>query len=192
MRDSSFIATDCLIIVHSLKGGWTAHMTESRLESDMRDINELKDAMDSKTTSLFLLGIPTAGIYPVMWLYSKYKEFDRITGAKTLDNNYIIWIAVCLGLSMVFDITTDETTTDAIFLLLSSGFSIATGVLYVVWAFRAKKALQEYALTVHHLDFKMNPVWTFLFNIFYINYCINDLPEEKRKQDIVRGAPPSA
>ena len=33
----------------------------------------------------------------------------------------------------------------------------------------------------------MNGFYTFFLNIFYVNYCINDLPEEQRKQLILRG-----
>ena len=31
----------------------------------------------------------------------------------------------------------------------------------------------------------MNVLYTVLFDIFYINYCINDLPEEYRRQQVL-------
>ncbi len=68
--------------------------------------------------------------------------------------------------------------------MISGILAIALGVLYIVWAFRAKKALQEYALTEYKIDLKMNGFYTFIFNIYYINSCINDLPEAQRRQQI--------
>jgi len=62
---------------------------------------------------------------------------------------------------------------------------IGSSVLYLVLAFKAKSAIQEYALNIHKIDLRMNRFYTFIFTIYYINYCINDLPEVKRKQDIL-------
>ena len=148
----------------------------------MATITDLKDQINTKTVNLVLLTFATAGIYPILWLYENYKVIDTATKVRTADNTYIIWIAVCVGLSGAFLDAGDEIM-DAI----SGILSLASGVLYVVWAFRAKKALQEYALNEHKTDLRMNGFYTFLFNIFYINYCINDLPEAERKQQILTG-----
>lgn len=70
---------------------------------------------------------------------------------------------------------------------LSGILIVAANALYIVWAFKAKNALSEYALSEHKIDLRMNAFYTFFLNVFYINYCINDLPEEQRKQQILRG-----
>ena len=146
----------------------------------MSTISELKDEIDTKTLNLFLLTIATAGIYPMMWLYKNYKVINKITKIKTADDAYIIWIAVCVGLSGALVGNGDETLD-----VIAGILGIASAVLYTVWAFRAKKALQEYALTEHKINLRMNIFPTLFFNIFYINYCINDLPEAQRKQKIL-------
>ncbi|MED9339576.1 hypothetical protein RCN03_11630, partial [Escherichia marmotae] len=64
-------------------------------------------------------------------------------------------------------------------------------ILTIIWAFRARAALQQYALTQFRFELKMNPVWTFLFHIFYINYCINAMPESLAKHRIIYGEPDS-
>src|SRR5699024_11560729 len=64
-------------------------------------------------------------------------------------------------------------------------------ILTIIWAFRARAALQQYALTQFRFELKMNPVWTFLFHIFYINYCINTMPESLAKHRIIYGEPDS-
>lgn len=148
----------------------------------MSSITELKDQINTKTINLVLLAIVTAGIYPILWLYENYKIIDKETKMRTADNTYIIWIAVCAGLSGLFSGTGEEIM-DVIIGILT----IASMVLYIVWAFRAKKALQEYALNDHKIDLRMNGFYTFLFTIYYINYCINDLPEAQRKHQVLTG-----
>lgn len=148
----------------------------------MSGITALKDQINTKTVNLVLLTVATAGIYPILWLDRNLPVLDKITGLKTADRIYIVWLAVCAGLSGAFT-TSGGGTMDAIGYLLT----IATSVLYIVWAFRARKALQEYALNEHRIDLRMNGFYTFIFHIYYINYCINDLPEMQRKQQILAG-----
>ncbi|TWC60657.1 uncharacterized protein DUF4234 [Pseudomonas sp. SJZ080] len=146
----------------------------------MSTINELKDKINTKTWNLVLLSFATAGIYLILWLYKNNKIISDTT--KVVDDVYIIWIAVCAGLSGALanlgNVALDFT---------SIVLSLAGGVLYIVWAFKAKKALTEYALNEHKIDLRMNAFYTFVFSLYYINYCINDLPEEQRKQQILRG-----
>ncbi|SFD57112.1 DUF4234 domain-containing protein [Pseudoalteromonas denitrificans] len=148
----------------------------------MSNINELKDQINTKTMNFVLLTIATAGIYPILWLYNNYQIIDKVSGIRTADNNYIIWIAVCIGLGGAFSGTGDQVM-DSIGGLLT----IAASVLYIIWAFKAKKALQEYVLNTYKIDLKMNGIYTFFFNVYYINYCINDLSEVQRKNDVLTG-----
>lgn len=151
----------------------------------MSAINEMKDKIDTKTLNLVLLTIVTAGIYLFLWLYRSNQIISETTKVRLVDNTYIVWLAVCLGLSGAFSGTGDE-----VFDFVSGALVIATNVLYIVWAFKAKKAISEYALTEHKVDLRMNAIYTFFLSAFYINYCVNDLPEEQRKQQILSGKEP--
>lgn len=147
----------------------------------MSDINELKDKINTKTLNMVLLSMATAGLYLLLWLYKSNQKISETTKIKLVDDTYIIWLAVCIGwCSMLTNLG------DVLFDTLSFGLMIAYNALYIVWAFKARKALSEYALNVHKIDLRMNGFYTFFFNIFYVNYCINDLPEEQRKQQILR------
>ena len=148
----------------------------------MSTITELKDKIDTKTMNLVLLTIATAGIYSILWLYKNHEPIDNIIKKKTADSTFIIWIAVCVGLGGAFAGTGEEIVN-----VLGVILTLASFVLYIVWAFRAKKGLQEYALNEHKIDLRMNGFYTFLFTVYYINYCINDLPEAQRKQQILSG-----
>ena len=124
----------------------------------------------------------TVGMYPLLWLYRNCPIIDKVTGYRTASNTYIIWIAVCIGVGRTFSGYSEEGLG-----VLAGILSVASSILYIVWAFKAKKALQEYALNEHRVNLKMNAFYTFVFNVYYINYCINGLPEEKRKQQILAG-----
>ena len=172
-------------ILHSTSSNTSSQFNSLNLKiqkENMQNISELKEKINMTTWKLVLLTIATCGIYPILWLTIHYKTINTVTKKPTIDTTYIIWIGACIGFSNGLKGTYNETLN-----LLVLFLSVAGYVLYVVWAFKAKNALQEYALNEHKVDLRMNPFYTILFHIFYINYCINDLPEAKRKQQILRG-----
>ena len=145
----------------------------------MSSIEEMKDEINSKTMNLVLLVTATGGIYLILWLWRNCRIIEKITNCKIADDVFLIWIAVCYGLAKTFIGLSVQLN------ILGSILSIAGGILCMVWSFKAKKAIQEYALNEHKIDLRMNAFYTIIFNVYYINYCINDLPEAKRKQDIL-------
>ncbi|MEJ2911691.1 DUF4234 domain-containing protein [Pseudoalteromonas sp. C12FD-1] len=153
----------------------------------MSSITELKDSINTKTLNLVLLTFVTAGIYAIIWMFINTPKLEKLTSKNIADNTFLIWLAVCVGLGGAL-VGTGEESLDVISGLLT----IASWVLYIIWAFRAKSVLQEYALTKHKVDLRMNGIYTFFLTIYYINYCINDLPEAQRKQQILSGQEPKA
>ncbi|HAZ3610059.1 TPA: DUF4234 domain-containing protein [Escherichia coli] len=165
-------------------------------------ISSLKEKLNTSTWHLVLLGAATYGVYPLMWLYKYQDTIIDETRQRFSSSAMIIWMAVCLGISamlkMAFPVQIDEygdvygysrgaETMYGIATLVSLVWIILT----IIWAFRARAALQQYALTQFRFELKMNPVWTFLFHIFYINYCINAMPESLAKHRIIYGEPDS-
>lgn len=148
----------------------------------MSSITELKERVNTKTWNLVLLAVATAGLYPLLWLWQNHTIIDQVTQRQTANTTYLIWLAVCIGWGGALGNTGDN-----VLILIGSLLSLAGAVLYIVWAFRARAALQEYALNEHKIDLRMNGFYTFIFNVYYINYCINDLPEALRKQQILQG-----
>lgn len=154
------------------------------IKNTMHNIAELKEKLNTKTLHLVLLTIATFGIYPLLWLTRHYETFNRITKKPTIDMNNIVWMAVCLGIGSSLSGSHNETIN--LIVLLSF---LTVSILEIVWAFKAKAALQEYVLNEFKIELRMNAFYTFGLNIFYINYCINDLPEVLRKNQILRGQP---
>ncbi|HDS5592572.1 TPA: DUF4234 domain-containing protein [Enterobacter hormaechei subsp. xiangfangensis] len=161
-------------------------------------ITSLKNKLNTSTWHLVLLCIPTGGIYLLMWLYKHQETLMAEVGQRFSSRMLVIWMAVCTGLATslktMFPLQVDDygysvndgaATMQGIALLLT----LAYIVLLIVWAFKARAALQQYALTQFRFDLKMNAAWTVLFHVFYINYCINAMPEAMAKHQIIHGKP---
>jgi len=151
----------------------------------MTSITTLKDQLNTSTTHLALLSIATAGIFPVMWLYRHVRDIEDVTQAKISSDTFLIWLAACTGIGLALrTVGSDNDTLEAI-TGVGSLLQLAAGVLWCVWGFRARKALQDYALHQHRIELRMNAFYTLIFHVFYVNYCVNDLPEAARKKAIL-------
>lgn len=158
----------------------------------MTDINTLSQRLNTRTLHFVLLSMATCGIWPLLWLYKKQDIISEATGYPLCGNLFIIWLTVCFGLSrqlgaMAAPDPYGYDSTGDILLALSGLLSVASVVMYVVWAFKTRTALRHYALNTFRLDLKMNAFYTVLFNVFYITYCINDIPQALAKHRIIHG-----
>lgn len=61
-----------------------------------------------------------------------------------------------------------------VFDYLSTQLSLASTVI-IIRAFKSKSVLQAYALNEFKFELKMNPFYKFIFSIYYIVCCINDM-----------------
>lgn len=161
----------------------------------MSSINDLSTRLNSKTLNFVLLSVVTCGIYPLLWLYRKQGIISETTGVSFTSDLYVLWMTICFGISRQFAMmgTTDpemygyDTVAD-MFAMLSGVLSIACAVMYIIWAFKARAALRQYALNTFRFDLKMNAFYTVIFSVYYINYCINDMQQALAKHQIIHGA----
>ncbi|HGY4225328.1 hypothetical protein NMD51_20615 [Escherichia coli] len=161
-------------------------------------ISSLKEKLNTPTWHLVLLAAATYGIYPLMWLYKNQDTIMDEVGQRFSSGTFIVWMAVCSGVSvmlnLLFPVQVDQygyayDSSAQMMAGLALLISLAWIVLTIVWAFKARAALQQYALTQFRFELKMNPAWTILFHVFYINYCINAMPEALAKHQIIHGKP---
>lgn len=182
----------------------------------MSSVSDLKDAVNIKMLSFVLLSLATAGLYPIMWMYKNTALITLITKKRVLSSAFVIWIAVAIGIGLTlfnaseaimfslilldieesaFDIS--ELMFDAV-PLVSFLYDAAVVLMFIslvmeiVWCFKMKAALQEYALNEHKIDLSMNWFYTLIFAFFYINYCINELAELKPNQEVASGESPQS
>lgn len=141
-------------------------------------VSILKEKINTKTLNFVLLSIVTLGIFNVMWLFKNNNQIEEILEEKILDHRVIIVLAAVIGWSSIFSSEPDLEVLGGILSILSS-------VFYIVWAFKSKKALQKLMLNEHKIDYKMNSFYTFFFNVYYINFCINELEEEVEKSNVL-------
>ncbi|MEI2627883.1 hypothetical protein [Erwinia aphidicola] len=152
----------------------------------MSDINSLKNSLNTKVLNFVLLTAATGGIYPLMWLFLNQRKLTEAINDNFVDSNYPIWLAIATGLGWLlsdfsYEISDEETILDHIATLLT----LASGIMYIVWGLKAKAALQAYVLKEFKFELKMNPFYTFLFNVYYIVYCVNSMESEYQKHKII-------
>ncbi|MFS3511145.1 hypothetical protein [Citrobacter braakii] len=152
----------------------------------MNDINLLKNILDTKVLNFVLLTTVTGGIYPLMWIFLNQRKLTEAMKDNFVDSNYPLWIAIATGLGWFlsdfsYEISDQETILDHIATLLS----FASVVMYIVWGFKAKASLQAFVLKEFKFELKMNVFYTFLFNVYYIVYCVNSMESEYQKHRII-------
>jgi len=148
-------------------------------EKIMSNVTDLKERVSTKNLNFVILSIVTGGIYPILWLYRNYRIIDEITKTKTIDDVFVIWIAALTALSSYFSHNVDKISE------ATSGLYItASCVLYITYAFRAKESLKSYLFEEFGIDYQMSSFYTFIFHIYYINYCINDIALSASKCDM--------
>lgn len=151
-----------------------------------KNVNTLKDSINTKVLNFFLLSIATGGIYPMMWLYLNQKKLTEEMKSNFVANDYPLWLAVVTGFGwLLVDISYAISDTETVLDHIATLLSVASAVMLIVWSFKAKTALQTYSLNEFKFELKMNPFYTFIFNIYYIVYCINDMESEFQKHKII-------
>jgi len=143
-------------------------------------IKELKNSINLSTGKFVLFSIITGGIYPILWI-NKYSELIKETfeiEEHNFPKNFDFYLAICVGLDYQFSIYSIYIP---ILGLLSSLCGLGSAILYILWAFKIKNGILNYVNSKLNLNYKMNSFYTFLFTVFYINYCINELGEIDEK-----------
>ncbi len=54
----------------------------------------------------------------------------------------------------------------------STAVSVAVGVLWIFSGFLLRRELQLYYATRYGSTLEMSPLWTALFSVYYLNYCL--------------------
>lgn len=139
--------------------------------------HDLKQEINLPTGKFLLLTIATAGFYAYYWLLKNTSVISNAAKTPITSEAYLFTLTGLAGWgAYVTSLEPAPAIAGVAFLV-----SLAAAVMIIVWAFRAKSALRSYAATVHGLDYQMNSFYTFIFGYFYINYCINEIPEEKAR-----------
>lgn len=152
----------------------------------MNDINLLKNKIDTNVMNFVLLSVVTGGIYPMMWLFLNQSKLTKEMKNEFVAKDYPLWLAIVTGFGwLLIDVSYAVSDTETVLDHIATLLSVTSAVMLIVWAFKAKSALQAYALNEFEFEQKMNLLYTFLFNIHYIVYCINSMKIECQKHKVI-------
>lgn len=149
--------------------------------------NEIILNVRKRSTFKFILFfIITLGYYFYVWLWKLVKDINNLDFEQ--NNRFNFWsIAFIPFLLQVCDlcrtiITWHETTNS-----YSSWDNIYCRVLFLVYfiiSLKLIKKIEEYSLKKYNVKIKHNPIWAFLFPLFYVNYALNTFQERVAKAAI--------
>jgi hypothetical protein len=143
------------------------------------NILELKEQAYVKTLNFIGLTLITGGIYVILWFAKNNEDIENLFNAEKSNKNYTIYLAVCLGLGTVLN-----SFMVLELMLIAQILPIIYSILLIIWALKIKKAMLSYAINEYKVNYSMNTFYTVIFNLYYINYCIDDLNNivEKEKR----------
>ncbi len=143
-------------------------------------ISSLTDKIGMKTWHVLALGMVTFGIYYIIWLLDRYKVFNEMANSEIISRNFIVSIAILMGISLLLGSLGDPTIA-----LFASLIDLAWGIMLIMMSFKVSKTMEDFYAQKFKLDLKFNKFYLVLFNIFYINYCVNELVEIERKESFL-------
>ena len=161
-------------------------------EAKTKSIEDLQRIVNTKTLHLLLLSFATVGVYAFLYMREKQAQIEEITGCpKPIGNDAFV---VCTAAAAMWgqQITNIAAPSDGFLIGIGFALSIIAIAFYITWAFRAKKAIEQYAVKEFLFDYKMNPILTCFLNLYYVNYKINDLAEKYIVDKALRGEQPSS
>lgn len=161
-------------------------------ETQNQTVTKFENAMS--TALLVVLSFFTLGLMGYLRVYQMNKDIQLTTKQQTSNDGYILTVGLLLGLSFLFlqlDLWATNLSVDLLvdsrdwegaenvrylaifFSVVSSLLSLAATILYIIWAFKIKAILVEYARQ-HNMHLTANGFFAFIFNYFYINYKLNE------------------
>ena len=138
------------------------------------------------TWKLLGLTIITGGVFFIYWMKKMTELVEEFSGERVWkDSTFIVLLFICYFLLMsVLRIAarhSNDNLDDSV--LVVCGFcllllSCVAFCMQIQWSFKARRTIRLYAASKLGLSYKINAFYTLIFNVFYINYCLNDLGDE--------------
>lgn len=145
----------------------------------MNAIVELKKANNLSTFKFIIWTLITLGIYQLVWIYRVNKSIKKLLGVEVKSNAYIMTL-IMLYFAPFF-IALIGVITALVYLKNFNDIIDFIGLfMWIEWANVARYVLTYYCLGEYNIKLKTKFFYVIIFNIFYINYLINYLGDEKR------------
>ena len=148
-------------------------------QNKMNTFVELKKENNLSTFKFILWTLITFGIYQFVWIYRVNKSIKKLLGVEVKSNAYIITLII-LNYSPFFIALIGIITSLAFLESVNSIIDFIAFFILIEWVNFARYVLTYYSLGEYNIKLKTKSFYIIIFNIFYINYLINYLGDEKR------------
>lgn len=132
----------------------------------------VREAAKVNFTLFVIVGLLGAGIWPVIYLAKRAKKINEALGVELIAQWLVTTQIVLLCVTLVCRIFGSSDDIADLSLLTS----LAMGIVYIVFAFKAKTLFEHIVIDQWGVrGYRLNAFYTFFFTVFYVVYCLNDL-----------------
>ena len=151
----------------------------------MVSASDLTSKYGESTARFVIYSFFSMGIYTYVWLFEKYKVFNKMVGHEVISRKFLLSIILISGLALMiepnFSAHPQNIATKQALSFLAWFMKLSVFVLLIICAFRIRTIFIKYFVSHFQVTISINPVLVVLFHIFYINYCLNTLEAKVQK-----------
>lgn len=141
----------------------------------LQKAKQVSDAARTIFPLFVIIGLIGLGIWPVIYIWRREKPINAALGADVIPHWVVITQITLLCTTLGLRFLGSSVDSDGI-AGLSVLTSLAMGVMWVVFAFKAKATLEHVVVDQWKIrSYRLSAVWTFFFSLFYIVYRLTDL-----------------
>ncbi|MXV44433.1 hypothetical protein GS501_05145 [Saccharibacter sp. 17.LH.SD] len=146
---------------------------------------EIKQKNNLGTGKFLLLNLVTLSIFSLERISVMTSLIESFSGEKISSEKFKITLQV---ITSFYILLSGENTfnRNAFIGLLLQLLSFVLWGMFAYWSFQAKREIEIYSVKELGFSYKMNSFYTILFNVLYINYCLNDLADENMKYNYIK------
>ena len=141
---------------------------------------EISQKNGLSTSKLFWLAIITNQAFLYYWM-KKMTELVEVFSGKRVwkDSTFIILLSFLLWVPFICLHGALSGLGSSASFGIMGWFYLAGAIMIFQWSFSMRREITLYAITKLGMsEYKMNAFYTLIFNVYYINYCLNDLGDE--------------
>lgn len=138
------------------------------------------------TWAVFGLSIITLGIYNIYWLYTRTRLLNKLKYVDPVSENFMKITTAIYVLSMPLGFIDGFLAQYPYILLLTKLVSATGTIMALVWVFMFRNQLNSFLYQSDKPTSKLGPVMTFLFQIIYLSYKVNENIELSKSGNLVQ------
>ena len=134
------------------------------------------------------LTIITLSIYYIVWLYRRTQILNQLTPNK-IGDRFIQVTLLLFSISLLVSVGEVVLEPSPTYVLVSDSLGYLSGIFELVWVFKFRNRLVDDVLEGEDTRSEVGPILTFFFQIFYLQYKINQQLDKLQAVDRTRSDP---